>query len=127
MNTTNWIILYIVFGVAMSVFITSELPHKKWARTEVAITTFLLWPIYVAFILAALALRVPARKLDTKMLRYRNGKPYGLYNRFDFGKHYGEQVQEVIRRDPDYITYCLNKISGFKLTEEAEEAYEEAD
>lgn len=61
------------------------------------------------------------------MARY-HWKPYGLYNRIDFGtRHRDEYVKDVIAEDPDYIAWCLDNIKNFRLTEEAMIEFEEAD
>lgn len=33
----------------------------------------------------------------------------GLDDTFKFGKHKGDQVEDVIEDDPDYIAYCVEK------------------
>lgn len=52
--------------------------------------------------------------------RYRQGKPYGLHIRFDFSEHKGELVQDVIRKNPGFVCWCLENVPGFELTPEAE-------
>jgi len=38
----------------------------------------------------------------------------GLQDVFKFGKHKGEQLEDVIEDDPDYIRWCCeNDIGGF--------------
>lgn len=46
-------------------------------------------------------------------------EPYGLYQSLQFGKYKGEQVQDIIEKDPDYIRWCLDNIDWFGLTKEA--------
>jgi hypothetical protein len=123
MVTINWIIIYLLAGITTSAFLTISLPPRtKWGVVELAITTVILWPIYVViFSIAAIYTRIK------KVTRASEGMPYGLYNRMDFGQYEGEYVQDVIRLDPGYITWCLKNVKGFKLTRETEERYEEAD
>lgn len=48
-------------------------------------------------------------------------KPFGLKSRLNFGKHKGEEVQDVILEHPDYLLWCLDNIEWFELTPEARE------
>ena len=130
MSAIYLIVVYVIVGVGASIFLTSSLPFRGRQRVESSLATAVLWPIYALVILAAIALRVPARRLARRygnVKRFHQGRPYGLYNRLDFGKHEGEYVQDIITKDPSYLDYCLENIPGFKLTEEVEKAYEEAD
>lgn len=56
----------------------------------------------------------------------RRTTPYGLYNIMDFGKHYGSNIQTIIEQDPDYLAWCCDNVGGFRLTDEAEAALDEA-
>jgi hypothetical protein len=38
---------------------------------------------------------------------------------FDFGKHRGEILRDVCVDDREYVEWCLNTISIFRITEEA--------
>lgn len=53
------------------------------------------------------------------------GIPYGLYNMIDFGKHEGRHIRQIIQDDPDYLVWCLENVSGFELTDEADEVLED--
>lgn len=50
-------------------------------------------------------------------------KYYGLKDVLSFGKYRGQQVCDVIDLDINYITWCLDNIPTFKLSKDAEEAY----
>lgn len=53
--------------------------------------------------------------------------PASLYDRFDFGKHRGETVQEVIDTDSSYIDWCIEEVDGFELTDVAYDYLEDTD
>lgn len=36
--------------------------------------------------------------------------------KFTFGKYKGTEISDIIRRDTDYVTWCLSNISTFRLT-----------
>lgn len=36
---------------------------------------------------------------------------------FEFGKHQGELLCDVIAEDPSYIYFCINNIPNFRITE----------
>lgn len=38
-----------------------------------------------------------------------------LATRFDFGKHLGETLSDVLEKDPSYVNWCANNIIEFKL------------
>lgn len=38
---------------------------------------------------------------------------------FDFGKHKGETLSDVIEREPSYINWCVNNIPEFQLSHRA--------
>ena len=43
-----------------------------------------------------------------------------------FGKvHNGEKIGDVMRKDPQYIDFCVEKFKGFKLYKKLAERYEE--
>lgn len=43
---------------------------------------------------------------------------YHLNDRFTFGKHKGSTLRLVVENDPSYISWCLNNVDRFQLTEE---------
>lgn len=47
----------------------------------------------------------------------------GLADELPFGKHRGETVEDVLGRDPSYITWMLENIADYELSEEAECEY----
>lgn len=44
---------------------------------------------------------------------------------FDFGVYKGQSISDIIKKDPQYITWCLNNVSKkrFKLNKEEKELY----
>ena len=38
-----------------------------------------------------------------------------LATRFDFGKHLGETLSDVLEKDPSYVNWCANNIPKFKM------------
>lgn len=40
---------------------------------------------------------------------------YFRYYVFNFGKHKGKRVEEVIIEDPNYVRWCASNVDGFKL------------
>lgn len=51
--------------------------------------------------------------------------PAGLSTVFDFGKHEGKTVEDVIELDPGYISWCLEEVDHFKLDAGAVRYYRE--
>ena len=50
--------------------------------------------------------------------------PASLNSKFDFGKHKGKNVAEIIENEPTYIKWCIENIDNFELDNEAYEEYE---
>ncbi len=48
------------------------------------------------------------------------GKQYTLTDRLPFGKYRGMTIQEVLKRDADYIRWCKKAIDGFVVIDEAD-------
>lgn len=51
---------------------------------------------------------------------------YKLTDALKFGKHKGKLVADVIDAHPDYITWCMESVTGFTLDEEAMDAWDAA-
>ncbi len=49
----------------------------------------------------------------------RHDRFYKLADRFTFGKYKDETIEDVIRADPTYLTWCLNTVGGFAIDIEA--------
>lgn len=49
----------------------------------------------------------------------RNYHPKGLEDLIQFGKHKGLKVWQIIDKDPNYLCWCMDNISGFQLKEES--------
>jgi len=49
----------------------------------------------------------------------RTGKWYALDTRLAFGKYIGETMETVIRLDPGYVTWILQKVEGLCISDEA--------
>ncbi len=60
---------------------------------------------------------------STVNMKNANGRKHGQYWRlrdeFNFGKYRGEIVQEVAKKDPDYIFWCLENVEHFVFTVDA--------
>lgn len=48
---------------------------------------------------------------------------YELHSEMRFGKHKGKQIDQIMVDDLGYITWCLENIKGFHLSEHAEAVY----
>lgn len=46
---------------------------------------------------------------------------YTLTSLFEFGKHTGKTIQDIILSDPTYINWCLNEFPEFILSAEADD------
>ena len=51
---------------------------------------------------------------------------YKLNDKFNFGKHKGEFVQDVIEDDVTYIEWCLDNVEDFELDETLYQIYNDA-
>ena len=51
---------------------------------------------------------------------------YGLTDKFNFGKHKGETIQEVIEDEITYLEWCMDAVDGFDLDEQAYQVYNDA-
>jgi len=49
----------------------------------------------------------------------RVGRYYALDTRIAFGKYIGETMETVVRVDPGYVRWCLEKIDGLCLSDDA--------
>lgn len=47
------------------------------------------------------------------------GRHYKIGDRLRFGKYNREPLEDIIRADPDYITWCLDNMKGFTMSYEA--------
>lgn len=43
----------------------------------------------------------------------------------NFGIHEGKKIGDVMKKDPDYIDWCVDKFKGFKLWKKLEARFEE--
>lgn len=50
---------------------------------------------------------------------------FGLKDNLTFGKYKGERVEDVIKDNKAYISWCLDNVQFFKLSEEALALYME--
>lgn len=53
----------------------------------------------------------------------RKQQQYDLDTVFDFGKHEGEPLLQVIEKDPTYIAWLLDNVSDFSMCIMAENLY----
>lgn len=51
---------------------------------------------------------------------------FGLTDTLTFGKHKGQTVQEVVRINPNYLTWAINNIEWFDLDAEARKSGQRA-
>ena len=54
-------------------------------------------------------------KLQLKSL-IKHRRVYNIREKLTFGKYEGEIVEDVIRADPSYMSWCLRTIAGFALS-----------
>ena len=47
----------------------------------------------------------------------KNKNKLGLYDALNFGKHKDESITNIIADDPQYLKWCLENISDFRLDE----------
>lgn len=50
--------------------------------------------------------------------------PATISDTFDFGKHKGKTVEEVIDEEPTYIEWCIDNVTGFELSDKTFEYYQ---
>lgn len=43
-----------------------------------------------------------------------------------FGKYKGYTIQEIIKKDPEYLAWAIDEIDGFELTNEADIVLDDA-
>ena len=43
-------------------------------------------------------------------------KIYEWYDKLDFGDHEGESLEDVFKRDPSYVIWCMEEKEGFRMT-----------
>lgn len=53
----------------------------------------------------------------------RKQQQYDLDTVFDFGKHEGEALLDVIEKDPAYVSWLLDNVSDFSMCIMAENLY----
>jgi len=51
----------------------------------------------------------------------------GLEDNINFGKYYGEKVENIVRADPSYIVYCLGLNGSTKFSSDVMELLESLD
>ena len=55
-----------------------------------------------------------------------NSQAFGLNTKLNFGKYKGSTVQEIIKKDPEYLGWAEDTIDWFVLDDEAESALDYA-
>jgi len=54
--------------------------------------------------------------------KFLDGIRYDLYSMLDFGQYDGHTIRWIIENDPEYLSWAMETISGFALTDTAEDA-----
>ena len=51
---------------------------------------------------------------------------HSLKDRFNFGKHRGKTIKQVIDKDPTYVEWAIKNVDGFELNLQADDYFEES-
>ena len=52
-----------------------------------------------------------------------NMKLYNLHTIFDFGRHKGKSIQDIVKKDYSYLSWCIENVEWFALAKEVPPLY----